>query len=70
MDRIDHGRQHLHDLLLAGARSNPTEPVNGEYFKSLRAKVYQWQEENRKSINAYNEYVEAHGVFSDDLRIF
>jgi NAD-dependent SIR2 family protein deacetylase len=70
MDRIDHERQHLHDLLLAGAGSSPTEPADGEYFKSLRAKVYQWQKENRKAINAYNEYVEAHGLFSDDLRIF
>ncbi len=30
----------------------------------------QWLTENRKAINAYNEHVEAHGVFSDDLRSF
>lgn len=30
----------------------------------------QWLAENRKAINAYNEHVEAHGVFSDDLRSF
>ena len=30
----------------------------------------QWLVENRKAINAYNEHVEAHGVFSDDLRSF
>ncbi len=30
----------------------------------------QWLEENRTAIAAYNEYVEAHGVFSDELRIF
>jgi antitoxin CcdA len=30
----------------------------------------EWLEENRKAINAYNEHVEAHGVFSDDLRSF
>ncbi|HCJ6265395.1 TPA: type II toxin-antitoxin system CcdA family antitoxin [Pseudomonas aeruginosa] len=70
MDRIERGKQHLRDSLLAGAGSSPTEPVDGQYFKSLRAKVYQWQEENRKTISAYNEYVEAHGLFSDDLRIF
>lgn len=29
-----------------------------------------WLAENRKAINAYNEHVEAHGVFSDDLRSF
>ena len=30
----------------------------------------QWLDENRKAIHAYNEHVEAHGVFSDDLRSF
>ena len=30
----------------------------------------QWLTENRNAINAYNEHVEAHGVFSDDLRSF
>lgn len=30
----------------------------------------QWLAENREAINAYNEHVEAHGVFSDDLRSF
>jgi antitoxin CcdA len=30
----------------------------------------QWLAENRKAINAYNQHVEAHGVFSDDLRSF
>lgn len=30
----------------------------------------QWLAENRKAIDAYNEHVEAHGVFSDDLRSF
>lgn len=30
----------------------------------------QWLAENRQAINAYNEHVEAHGVFSDDLRNF
>lgn len=29
-----------------------------------------WLAENRKSIVAYNEHVETHGVFSDDLRSF
>lgn len=26
-----------------------------------------WQEENRKAIDAYNEHVEAHGVFATDM---
>jgi antitoxin CcdA len=30
----------------------------------------QWLAENQKAINAYNEHVEAQGVFSDDLRSF
>ncbi|EXF44435.1 Post-segregation antitoxin (ccd killing mechanism protein) encoded by the F plasmid [Pseudomonas sp. BAY1663] len=30
----------------------------------------QWLAENRKAISAYNEHVEAHGVFSDGLRGF
>lgn len=30
----------------------------------------QWLEENRSAINAYNEMVEEHGVFSDELRSF
>ncbi|WP_339462999.1 type II toxin-antitoxin system CcdA family antitoxin [Pseudomonas sp. EA_105y_Pfl2_R69] len=30
----------------------------------------QWLAENQQAINAYNEHVEAQGVFSDDLRSF
>jgi len=30
----------------------------------------QWLAENREAINAYNEHVEANGVFSDGLRSF
>ena len=29
-----------------------------------------WREENREAIAAYNEYVEAHGTFSDGVRSF
>jgi post-segregation antitoxin CcdA len=29
-----------------------------------------WREENREAIQAYNEYVEKHGAFSDDMRQF
>jgi len=29
-----------------------------------------WQEENRDAIAAYNDYVEEHGTFSDDVRSF
>jgi antitoxin CcdA len=29
-----------------------------------------WLEENKQAIEAYNEHVERHGVFSDGLRTF
>ncbi|WP_248805414.1 type II toxin-antitoxin system ParD family antitoxin [Pseudomonas sp. MWU13-2100] len=37
--RKDQDRQHLCGLLLAGAESAPTAPVDGNYFESLRARV-------------------------------
>ena len=30
----------------------------------------QWLTQNREAINAYNEHVRTHGVFSDDFRKF
>jgi antitoxin CcdA len=30
----------------------------------------QWLAENSEAVNAYNEEVEAHGVFSDSIRSF
>lgn len=30
----------------------------------------QWLAENRNAIEAYNEHVESHGVFSDGIRMF
>jgi antitoxin CcdA len=29
-----------------------------------------WREENRDAIAAYNDYVDEHGTFSDDVRSF
>jgi len=29
-----------------------------------------WKEENKESINAYNENVNEHGLFSDGIRMF
>lgn len=29
-----------------------------------------WREENREAIQAYNEHVDKHGTFSDDVRKF
>lgn len=37
--RKDQDRQHLRGLLMAGAESAPTAPVDGDYFESLRARV-------------------------------
>lgn len=37
--RKDQDRQHLRGLLLAGAASAPTAPVDSEYFDSLRARA-------------------------------
>ena len=44
------------------------EQALAEALKKIQRE--QWLAENRKAINAYNEHVEAHGVFSDDLRSF
>lgn len=39
--------------------------------EALRRKLReQWLAENRPAIDAYNEHVEKHGVFSDGLRTF
>jgi len=37
--RMDQDRQLLRSLLLAGASSAPTGPVDGSYFDALRARV-------------------------------
>ncbi|TRX73349.1 type II toxin-antitoxin system ParD family antitoxin [Pseudomonas mangiferae] len=38
--RKDQDQQHLRALLLAGAESASTTPVDGDYFESLRARVH------------------------------
>lgn len=35
-----------------------------------KAKEKQWLEENRAGIEAYNRYIEKHGLFSDRFRTF
>lgn len=37
--RMDQDRQKLGGLLLAGAATAPTAPVDGSYFDALRARV-------------------------------
>lgn len=41
--RKDQDRQQLRGLLLAGARSAPTMPVDGDYFDGLRARARRTQ---------------------------
>lgn len=37
--RKDQDRQHLRGLLLEGASSSPTAPVDSAYFDSLRSRI-------------------------------
>ena len=39
--RRDQDRQHLRELLLEGAASAPTAPVDGGYFEGLRKRIRQ-----------------------------
>ena len=34
------------------------------------AKRKRWRQENREAIAAYNEHIEKHGMFADDVRSF
>jgi antitoxin CcdA len=44
------------------------ERALAEELASVKRK--QWREENHDAIAAYNDYVEEHGTFSDDVRSF
>lgn len=39
--RRDQDRQHLRELLLEGAASAPTAPVDADYFEGLRKQIRQ-----------------------------
>jgi antitoxin CcdA len=60
--------------LLAKAKKveiNLSAALEAALTDALRNKQRErWLKENRQSINAYNEYVEVHGVFSDGKRSF
>ena len=47
--RRDQERQQLRDLLLAGAASAPTTPVNDTYFEDLRQNVRKATKLHRKA---------------------
>jgi antitoxin CcdA len=60
--------------LLAAAREagvNLSATLERALTEELAAtKRERWREENREAIQAYNEHVEKHGLFSDDVRRF
>jgi antitoxin CcdA len=60
--------------LLAAAREagvNLSATLERALTDELAAsKRKKWREENRDAIQAYNEHVEKHGTFSDDVRSF
>jgi len=61
------------DLLVAAREAgvNLSATLERALAAELAAlKRQRWREENREAIAAYNEYVEQHGTFSDDVRSF
>lgn len=60
--------------LLAAAREagiNLSATLERALSEELAAsKRQQWRAENREAIQVYNEHVEKHGTFSDDMRNF
>ncbi|HEY6482950.1 MAG TPA: type II toxin-antitoxin system CcdA family antitoxin [Steroidobacteraceae bacterium] len=60
--------------LLAAAREaglNLSAALERALTQELAAvKRKQWREENREAIQAYNEHVEKHGTFADEVRSF
>lgn len=60
-DRTEDNTMHTQEKILS-------EQALADALKKQQCE--QWLAENSKAVNAYNEYVEAHGVFSDDVRSF
>lgn len=61
------------DLLLAAREAGVN--LSATLERALAAELAElkrqkWRAENREAIAAYNEYVEEHGTFSDDVRGF
>jgi antitoxin CcdA len=62
-----------HDLLERARRLklNLSQAVEAGLAEAIRRhERAQWLEKNRAALDAYNEHVEKHGVFSDGLRSF
>ncbi len=50
---------------------NLSQAVEAGLVEALRRhERAQWLEKNRAALDAYNEHVDQHGVFSDGLRFF
>ncbi len=50
---------------------NLSQAVEAGLVEALRRhERAQWLEKNRAALDAYNEHVDQHGVFSDGLRVF
>jgi antitoxin CcdA len=61
------------DLLVASREAgiNLSAALERALIEELaEAKRKKWREENREAIQAYNEHIEKHGTFSDDVRRF
>ena len=62
-------RRKSHAVRKAGVNLSPAleSALTDELAAGKRKK---WREKNREAIQAYNEHVEKHGTFSDDVRSF
>lgn len=61
------------DLLMKARKPNTNLPAHVEEALAGQLKQKQqelWQKQNTNAINAYNRFIQAHGVFSDGLRSF
>lgn len=57
----------LSELLTRAVRRVLPPPTSEEERKRS---AEQWYAENKEAVDAYNEYVEKHGLFSDGMRTF
>ena len=56
----------LSELLVSALRRRIPTLHAAEREKAAR----EWYEENKEAIDAYNEFIEQHGLFSDGVRTF
>ena len=68
LKRAQEAGLNLSELLdRAVRRVLPPLPKSDEERKR---EAEQWYAENKEAVDAYNEYVEKHGLFSDGIRTF